>query len=297
MPGPKWRRLIAAAGEPDPEIPFVSLTSEGVILIYGRDEQAIEAGEAAERPSRRDRAAQHAPVDRRAAARERISRWRKARSARPTGISAPSRSWSTILPLPRHPRAARSPSRRRATAPYRAATSCSTFPAMRRCSLRPICATAICAPIPATRRRCCARCSRRAISSALSTSRATSRLPKISARIRARASSAAAAVSILCPTGAIAPAGDHVAIDADICAGCGQCAAACPTGAAAYALPPADALMRKLRALLTVYREAGGANPDPALARRRTRRRADRCAGAPRRWPAGERAAACASTR
>ena len=65
----------------------------------------------------------------------------------------------------------------------------------------------------------------------------------------------------LCPTGAIAPAGDHVAIDAYVCAGCGQCAAVCPTGAAAYALPPADALMRKLRALLTAYREAGGRRP------------------------------------
>ena len=65
----------------------------------------------------------------------------------------------------------------------------------------------------------------------------------------------------LCPTGAIAPAGNHVAIDAAICAGCGQCAAACPTGAAAYTLPPADVLMRKLRALLTVYREAGGQDP------------------------------------
>jgi ferredoxin len=65
----------------------------------------------------------------------------------------------------------------------------------------------------------------------------------------------------LCPTGAIEPAGDHVAIDANICAGCGQCASACPTGAAAYALPPADVLMRKLRTLLTIYREAGGLHP------------------------------------
>jgi ferredoxin len=65
----------------------------------------------------------------------------------------------------------------------------------------------------------------------------------------------------LCPAGAITSAGDHVAIDPNICAGCGQCAAACPTGAASYALPPEDALMRKLRAMLIAYRKAGGEQP------------------------------------
>jgi ferredoxin len=65
----------------------------------------------------------------------------------------------------------------------------------------------------------------------------------------------------LCPAGAISPAGDHVRIDPDVCAGCGQCAAACPTGAASYTMPPEDVLMRKLRAMLLGYREAGGECP------------------------------------
>ena len=62
----------------------------------------------------------------------------------------------------------------------------------------------------------------------------------------------------LCPTGAITPNGNAVAIDPAVCAGCGSCAAACPTGAASYALPAADVLMRRLRTLVQAYRKAGG---------------------------------------
>ena len=64
----------------------------------------------------------------------------------------------------------------------------------------------------------------------------------------------------LCPTGAITPNGNAVAIDANVCAGCGSCASVCPTGAASYALPSADALMRRLRTLLQTYRKAGGSD-------------------------------------
>ncbi|MEA2934904.1 MAG: hypothetical protein QOD74_1550 [Variibacter sp.] len=65
----------------------------------------------------------------------------------------------------------------------------------------------------------------------------------------------------LCPTGALTPAGDHVSIDVYVCAGCGSCAAACPTGAALYDLPRPDVLLRKLRAALLAYRSAGGRHP------------------------------------
>ncbi len=67
----------------------------------------------------------------------------------------------------------------------------------------------------------------------------------------------------VCPTGAITPDGDHVAIDPHVCAGCGACASVCPTGAATFALPAGDALFQRLRTVLGTYTDAGG--PDPVL--------------------------------
>src|SRR5262249_16359940 len=42
--GPKMAALLAVASKAAPAFPFVTLSSEGVILIYGRDEVAVEAG-------------------------------------------------------------------------------------------------------------------------------------------------------------------------------------------------------------------------------------------------------------
>lgn len=64
-----------------------------------------------------------------------------------------------------------------------------------------------------------------------------------------------------CPTGAIAPAGDHVTIDPFVCAGCGTCSAVCPTGAAEYLLPPAAPHAERLRRLLHGFSGAGGEAP------------------------------------
>ncbi len=62
----------------------------------------------------------------------------------------------------------------------------------------------------------------------------------------------------VCPTGAIASAGDLVEIDPHVCGGCGMCASVCPTGAASYQLPGGNGLYERLRGLLDAYRKAGG---------------------------------------
>ncbi len=65
-----------------------------------------------------------------------------------------------------------------------------------------------------------------------------------------------------CPVSAIAPDGDHVAIDPALCGGCGSCASVCPTGAASYALPGREDIVRRLQTLIAAYRNAGGTAPE-----------------------------------
>ncbi|GAA0594983.1 4Fe-4S binding protein [Caenispirillum bisanense] len=64
-----------------------------------------------------------------------------------------------------------------------------------------------------------------------------------------------------CPTGALTPAGDHVAVDALACGGHGACNSVCPTGAIKYQVPQARDLLERLRVLLGTYEAAGGTTP------------------------------------
>lgn len=81
--------------------------------------------------------------------------------------------------------------------------------------------------------------------------------PDLCAHARSRKTGCTRCIDV-CPVSAIAPAGDHVAIDNYICGGCGGCNSVCPTGAARYDMPPADALLGRLRTLLSTYHGAGG---------------------------------------
>ncbi|OYX42681.1 MAG: (4Fe-4S)-binding protein [Rhodobacterales bacterium 32-67-9] len=65
----------------------------------------------------------------------------------------------------------------------------------------------------------------------------------------------------ICPTGAIRPDGDQVAIDPLVCAGCGACSALCPSGAISYDAPPVAHLLTRIRVLAETFRAAGGTAP------------------------------------
>lgn len=257
--GPKIAALLAAAAEPAPDFPLVSMTSDGVILIYGRDEKAIEAAELLK---------DHLDIT--------------VLISKPSGI-APRRV--TDFPVVKgNVRAASghlgafevtvddfapaSPSSRGELtfgAPRDGAKS--------RCDL--ILDLSGGAPLfsaadlrdgylradpgdPAAMLKAVLKA--RDLVGTFDKPRYITFNEDLCAHSRSKIVGCHRCLD-LCPAGAIAPNGDHVAIDPLICAGCGQCAAACPTGAASYALPPADFLMRKLRVLLMTYSGAGGTQP------------------------------------
>ncbi len=62
----------------------------------------------------------------------------------------------------------------------------------------------------------------------------------------------------VCSTGAIFHNGDGVRIDAALCQGCGGCATTCPSGAVRHAYARVPDLGRRLKAMLSAYRQAGG---------------------------------------
>lgn len=254
--GPKMAALLAAAAEVAAPTPTVQLESGGVILIYGRDEAAIEAG---------DLLKEHLDVTVLIAPPAAIAPPRNAdypiAKGRITSVKGHLGAFDVVV----DDFAEAAPSSRRAL----------TFGASRN-NARSTCdivldLTGGPALVPADLRDGYLRAdpgSPAAILQAVLKARdlvGTFEKPRyitfdagLCAHSRSKRTGCTRCLDS-CPAGAITPAGNHVAIDANICAGCGQCATACPTGAASYALPAEDALVRKLRAMLLAYRQAGGA--------------------------------------
>jgi ferredoxin len=257
--GPKMAALLAAASEPMPPASFTTLTSKGVALIYGRDEIAITLAY---------RLAEHLDVTVLLSRPGEISPPRSDEFPVLKGTIAQASGWLGAFELTVNDYAAPSPSSRGKLvfeAPRNGAVShCDIiidvsggtplFPA---------------GDLRAGYLRADPRDAAAVERLAFQASGLLGEFDKpayvalnegLCAHARSQKTGCTRCLE-LCPTGAITPAGDHVAISAEICAGCGACAAVCPTGAVTYALPPADALLRKLRTLLVSYAEAGGREP------------------------------------
>ena len=254
--GPKIAALIAASAEPAAEVPFVSLASEGVALLYGKDERAIEAANLLK--DQLDLTVMIRPgTD---IAPPRVTEFPVVK-----GNVRGAKGYLGAFEVTVDDYATASPSSRGAlefgAARNGAVSRCdiildlsggpALFPAadLRDGYLRadPGDPAAILRAVLKARE----------LTGTFDKPRYVNFTEDLCAHSRSKIVGCRRCLD-LCPTGAITPAGDHVSIDAHICAGCGQCAAACPTGAAAYAMPPSDALLRKLRALLSAYHEAGG---------------------------------------
>ena len=257
--GPRAAALLAAAAEPMPDVPFIDVESDGVVLIYGRGEEAIEAGTLLK---------EHLDVT---------------VMIHPPAATLPPRTTDFPLIKGKIRTAAGHFGRFELTVddfalPGPSSGSVLSFGpsrdgAVSRCDIildisggNPLFAAADLRDgylradpnRPATVRE--------AVLQARDLVGAFARPRYIDFHAERCAHSRSGIIGCtrcldLCPAGAITPAGDRVRIDPHVCAGCGQCAAVCPTGAASYTVPPADALMRKLRAMLLAYREAGGDQP------------------------------------
>jgi ferredoxin len=254
--GPKMAALLAASAEPAPDVAFVPLTSDGVTLIYGKDEQAIEAARLLK---------DHLDVTVLIKPPADVAPPRATDFPVVKGTIRQAKGYLGAFELTVDDYAAATPSSRGGLVfgPARngATSRCDIvldlsggpplFPAadLRDGYLRADPGD------PAAVLRTVLKA--RDLTGTFDKPRYITFTEDLCAHSRSKIVGCRRCLD-LCPTGAITPNGDHVAIDAQICAGCGQCAAACPTGAAAYALPPSDALLRNLRALLGAYRKAGG---------------------------------------
>ena len=256
--GPKMAALIAAAAEPVPNYSLVSFESDGVALVYGRDEKAIETATLL---------ADHLDITVLLTRPDNVPPPRVANFPIAKGTIASAKGYLGAFELVVDDFAVSVPSSRAAMTfgtPRNGAVS--------RCDL--VLDLSGGAPLfpasdlrdgylradpndPAAALRAVLKA--RDLTGTFDKPRYINFTESLCAHSRSKIVGCTRCLD-LCPTGAILPAGDHVAIDPHICAGCGQCAAVCPTGAAAYALPPADALMRRLRAMMNAYRDAGGKN-------------------------------------
>lgn len=256
--GAKMAALLASASIPSPDYPLVTLSSEGVILIYGRDETAIEAGRLL---------ADHLDVT--VMLKQLDDTVRPAATVFPVVKgrirSAKGHFGAFELAIDDYARPRPSSRERFVLDPPRSGVTsrCDIvldlsgdmplFPAhdLRDGYLRADPGD------PAAMLR--AVLTARDLVGSFDKPKYVDVAPTLCAHSRSKRTGCHRCLD-LCPTGAITPVGDHVAIDPNICAGCGQCAAACPTGALSYALPPADTQLQRLRAMLLAYREAGGAD-------------------------------------
>lgn len=257
--GPKMAALLAAAAEPLPPVPLVSFESEGVVLVYGCDERAVDAGNLLK--DHLDVTVLIRPPA--AIAPPRSGAFPVAKGAIRTAKGRLGAFEITVDDFAQPAPSSRSeltfgPSRNDAQSrcdiilDFSGGTA--LFPAadLRDGYLRAD------ANDPAAMLRAVLKA--RDLVGTFEKPRYIAFTDDLCAHSRSRIVGCTRCLDV-CPAGAITPGRSHVTLDAHICAGCGQCAAVCPTGAAAYALPPADALMRKLRALLLAYHRAGGERP------------------------------------